>query len=150
VKVGVTRHHQIPTRWIDQGASSAVILAKTPNRHIAGVIEVWLKKYFPDKTNWRAMLQNKEPDGINLIAEKSKAAGLLPAELKKYFYPDDKITEIQYPVVSFPEKINSLSFDKEGKISGQLSGIKGQYLFFSDGSVINLRKFAGYYLRVES
>ena len=32
VKVGVTRNHQIPTRWIDQGASFAIKLACTPNR----------------------------------------------------------------------------------------------------------------------
>ena len=30
LKVGVTRKSQLPTRWIDQGASSAIILAKVP------------------------------------------------------------------------------------------------------------------------
>lgn len=30
VKVGVTSESNIPTRWIDQGASYAVIIAKTP------------------------------------------------------------------------------------------------------------------------
>ena len=28
LKVGVTRHHQLPTRWIDQGASYALPIAK--------------------------------------------------------------------------------------------------------------------------
>ena len=43
IKVGVTRSTQIPTRWIDQGAWKAIKLAKTPNRYIAGLIEVKLK-----------------------------------------------------------------------------------------------------------
>ena len=44
VKVGVTRSAQIPTRWIDQGAWQAIKLAQTPNRYIAGLIEVTLKE----------------------------------------------------------------------------------------------------------
>jgi len=44
VKVGVTRNTQIPTRWLDQGAEQAIKLAKTPNRYLAGLIEVELKK----------------------------------------------------------------------------------------------------------
>ncbi len=66
IKVGVTRNHQVPTRWIDQGATSAIKLAKTPNRHIAGVIEVFLKNHFTDKTNWRAMLKNEILNDVDL------------------------------------------------------------------------------------
>ncbi len=51
LKVGVTRSTQIPTRWIDQGASKAIKLAVTPNQHLAGVIEVALKPYLSDKTS---------------------------------------------------------------------------------------------------
>ena len=58
IKVGVTRETQIPYRWIDQGAVEALILAKTPYRQAAGLIEVALKKHISDKTNWRKMLQN--------------------------------------------------------------------------------------------
>ncbi|HEX7870397.1 MAG TPA: DUF2797 domain-containing protein, partial [Chryseobacterium sp.] len=40
VKVGVTRNTQIPTRWIDQGATFALPIARTENRYEAGMIEV--------------------------------------------------------------------------------------------------------------
>ena len=80
VKVGVTRIHQIPTRWIDQGATQAIKLAKTPNRHIAGIIEVFLKKHFTDKTNWRAMLKNEIIENIDLVTEKEKVIQLLPMQ----------------------------------------------------------------------
>jgi hypothetical protein len=150
VKVGVTRHHQIPTRWIDQGASAAIKVATTPNRHIAGIIEVFLKKYFTDKTDWRAMLKNEIAENINLLDEKQKVYQLLPSELKKYFESDNEVIEIDYPVLSFPQTIKSIGFDKTPKIEGILTGIKGQYLIFQDESVLNIRKHNGYFLQIKS
>ncbi len=150
VKVGVTRHHQIPTRWIDQGASAAIKIVKTPNRHIAGIVEVLLKKYFTDKTDWRAMLKNKIAQNFNLPEEKEKVYRLLPAELQKYFEPDNEVVEIEYPVNSFPKNIKSVGFDKTPKIEGILTGIKGQYLIFKDDSVLNIRKHNGYFLQIKS
>lgn len=148
LKVGVTRSHQIPTRWIDQGASYAAKIAKTPNRHIAGVIEVFLKNYFTDKTNWRAMLKNEILRDFDLEAEKERIANLLPKELQQYVVLDNELTEINYPVEQFPVKIKSVGFDKLPEISGKLAGIKGQYLIFDDSRVLNIRKHNGYFLRV--
>ena len=148
LKVGVTRHHQVPTRWIDQGATQAIILARTPNRHISGVIEVFLKNYFSDKTNWRSMLQNICLLPVELLQEKEKAYQFLPAELKQYLYSDNKIWQFNYPVATFPAKVTSVTFDKDPIISGIMNGIKGQYLFFSDGRVLNIRKHCGYFLEV--
>lgn len=148
LKVGVTRGHQIPTRWIDQGASYAIKIAKTPNRHIAGVIEVFLKDHFTDKTNWRAMLKNEVLKDFDLAAEKERIANLLPLELQKYMEPENEVTEINYPVEQFPVKIKSVGFDKLPEITGKLAGIKGQYLIFDDSRVLNIRKHNGYFLRV--
>jgi len=149
VKVGVTRNHQIPTRWIDQGASYAIKLATTPNRHIAGVTEVFLKKHYTDKTNWRAMLKNEIVQNIDLVQEKQRVAKLLPAELQKYLEPDNTVTNIEYPVELFPTKIKSIGFDKLPEIEGTLAGIKGQYLIFNDNRVLNIRKHNGYFLQVK-
>ncbi|MBN1820864.1 MAG: DUF2797 domain-containing protein [Prolixibacteraceae bacterium] len=149
IKVGVTRFHQVPTRWIDQGASAAIILAKTPNRHIAGIIETWLKKFYTDKTNWRAMLKNEIAKDTDLKSEKSAILEKLPSELQKYYSEENKITTINYPVIQFPEKVTSLSFDKNPEIDGILSGIKGQYLILENDSVINIRKHNGYYLEIQ-
>jgi len=149
LKVGVTRHHQIPFRWIDQGATLAIPVAKTPNRHIAGIIEVWLKQFYADKTNWRDMLLNKEPLPIQLTGEKQKVKELLTMELKKYYYEPDELTRIQYPVLKYPGKINSLSFDKINPFRGKLSGIKGQYLILDNGDVMNIRRHSGYYILME-
>lgn len=146
LKIGVTRHHQIPTRWIDQGASRAIRLAKTPNRHIAGVIEVLMKKHFTDKTNWRAMLQNQVDESINLEEEKRKAIELMPMELQQYACDENGVVELHYPVEAYPTKVKSVTFDKQTEITGKLMGIKGQYLIFDENQVLNIRKHNGYFL----
>ncbi len=150
IKVGITRNTQIPTRWIDQGASKAIILAVVPNRHIAGVMEVFLKDYFSDKTNWRSMLKNEIATDIDILEQKQKAVNLLPGELRKYVIEDAKVWELEYPVNTFPKKPQSISFDKQTELSGHLEGIKGQYLLFDQDRVINLRKHNGYLVSITS
>lgn len=96
------------------------------------------------------MLQNKTNLPVNLQEEKVNAYQLLPAELQQYLYSDDQIWKISYPVLAFPEKIISVSFDKNPIISGNMNGIKGQYLIFSDGQVLNIRKHNGYFLNISA
>jgi len=149
VKVGVTRSTQVPTRWIDQGASSAIRLAKVPNRYLAGRIEVEMKKYFTDKTNWQKMLKGEVEEEIDLIEAKWNVEEYFPQEFKQYFSEDDSITAINYPIAKHPEKIKSIDFEKQHLVSGTLSGIKGQYLLFEDNSVVNVRKHSGFVISME-
>lgn len=144
MKVGVTRESQIPTRWIDQGASYAIILAKTPNRFLAGSIEVELKKSVPDKTNWRKMLKNEVNENIDLIEQKQRIAKLLPAEFTEFLWPDNSITNIQYPALGFPQKPESADLLKTPTVEGVLIAIKGQYLIFNSGVALNVRKHNGF------
>ena len=149
LKVGVTRSSQVPVRWIDQGALKAIRLARTPNRFLAGRIEVTLKAHMSDRTNWRNMLTNNIDGDIDLRREKERAAGLLDSGLSEYITEDDEITEIRYPVMKYPQKVKSLGFDKTKFIEAVLTGIKGQYLIFEDGSVLNIRKHGGYLVAME-
>lgn len=144
VKVGVTRDHQVPTRWIDQGASSAIKLAKTPNRYLAGMIEVALKDTFDDKTNWRNMLKNEIDEDIDLEQVKRDLEPLLPGDIAEYITDEDEITYINYPVISYPKSLKTINLDKTAQFEGKLMGIKGQYLLMDENRVINIRKYAGY------
>ncbi len=144
LKIGVTRISQVPTRWIDQGAWKAIKLGITPNRYLAGSIEVALKAHINDKTNWRNMLTNKLAENIDLVEEKDRAIDLLHYDFQEYATDDDEITEIHYPVEKYPEKVKSINLDKTPVIEDVLSGIKGQYLLFESGQVINIRKHNGY------
>ena len=60
LKVGITRTSQVPTRWIDQGATQALaILQGCGTRRQSGLMETALKQYVADKTNWQAMLKGQ-------------------------------------------------------------------------------------------
>ena len=149
VKVGVTRKTQMPTRWIDQGASQAIAIVEVPNRYLAGITEVALKNHYADKTNWRKMLTNTF-ETIDLVAERLKVEHLIPTEVQEYFY-NQKIDlyEMQYPVLEYPSKVTSLSLDKTPNFQGKLIGIKGQYLLFEGGTVFNVRGSEGYVVKIE-
>ena len=142
LKVGVTRKTQIPTRWIDQGAHQAVGILEVPNRYLAGVAEVSLKEHFSDKTNWRKMLQN-DYEEILWTTAINQAIDALPKDLKPHIIRDQLVTELQFPVLQYPEKVKSLNLEKENSYSGVLKGIKGQYLIFEDQTVYNIRSNEG-------
>lgn len=150
LKVGVTQIKNNPSRWIDQGAAQALPIFQTSNRYQAGLLEVALKNYVADKTNWRVMLKENIAH-IDLKAEKTSL--LMTAEknlapiLKKYadeiILLDENALTFDYPVIEYLPTINALSFDKTPVIEGVLLGIKGQYLILDKG-VLNIRKFGGY------
>jgi len=144
LKVGVTRKGQIPTRWIDQGATQAIVFVEVPNRYLAGITEVALKEHVSDKTNWRKMLQENNTENIDLVAEKEKFAQFLPDEVLPFFDKNaTKITQLHFPVLQFPSKVKSLNLLKTPSYTGVLKGIKGQYLIFEDSTVFNVRANEG-------
>lgn len=157
LKVGITRHTQIPTRWIDQGATQGLPILKVKTRQISGLIEVELAKHISDKTNWRTLLKEDGAD-MDLV---QRAAELLPlveptiAKLRAKYGEDaievlqESITPLSYPVEEHPTKITSHNFDKNPEVTGILKGIKGQYLIFDTG-VINIRKFSSYEVEVSA
>ncbi|MDT8346861.1 MAG: DUF2797 domain-containing protein [Flavobacteriaceae bacterium] len=147
VKVGVTRKSQLPTRWIDQGAHEAIVLAETENRYQAGCIEVALKEHISDKTNWRTMLKNEVMDE-DLKAVKAQLINYIPDEFKAFVVEDSDEVNIQFPVKQYPMKLNTLKLENTPSISGKLLGIKGQYLLFDGGRVFNVRSHEGYVVRI--
>jgi hypothetical protein len=150
IKVGVTRQTNIPSRWIDQGAVEAIILAETPYRQLAGLIEVSLKGDFADKTNWRNMLMNRVELEPSLNEVKEEVLAHLEEEYYPFISENDEITKINYPVIQYPEKLKSIKLDKVDELSGKLLGIKGQYLILDGGRVINIRSHAGYKVSLEA
>ncbi|MEO2062336.1 MAG: DUF2797 domain-containing protein [Christiangramia sp.] len=148
VKVGVTRKSQIPTRWIDQGAHEAIEIVEVPNRYLAGITEVALKDHVSDKTNWRKMLTNEIVD-LNLAEEREKLKDFIPEEVQQYYLRNQTELEIKFPVKEFPKKIKTLNLAKNPFFEGVLSGIKGQYLIFENGTVFNVRGHEGFVVDLE-
>lgn len=149
MKVGVTRDRSIPSRWIDQGAWKVMKFAKTPYRQKAGMIETELKAHISDKTNWRKMLTDERGE-VNFTEERMRLKKLLPVPLRQFVLPVDDILEINYPVIEYPEKVKSFKLDTVPEIDAKLMGIRGQYLIFEEGKVINLRSHAGYRVSIEA
>jgi hypothetical protein len=148
VKVGVTRKSQIPTRWIDQGAHEAIEIVEVPNRYLAGITEIALKDHISDKTNWRTMLKNDIVDE-NLVEWREHLKPFIPDEAKEYFIESNTETNLEFPVLQYPEKPKSLNIEKEGNYIGVLKGIKGQYLIFEDDTVFNIRANEGLVVSLE-
>mgnify|MGYP001824291017 CR=1 FL=1 len=157
IKVGITRGSQIPTRWIDQGASQALPIFRVASRYQSGLLEVAIKQHISDRTDWRKMLKgDAEPCDLEAMRDAlaEQCSGQV-TELQTRFgaenieyLPAEPMVEIQYPVEQYPEKVKSLNLDKSPLVEGVLTGIKGQYLILDTG-VINIRKYSGYKLDVD-
>ncbi|MGH8352420.1 MAG: DUF2797 domain-containing protein [Pseudomonas sp.] len=152
VKVGITRATQIPTRWLDQGASQALPILRVATRQQSGLVEDLLRSQVADRTNWRALLKgDAAPVDLPAVRERLfEACGEGLRELQQRFglqaiqpLNDAEPVEIRYPVEAYPAKINSFDLDKQPLVEGTLLGIKGQYLLFDTG-VINIRKYTAY------
>lgn len=156
IKVGITRASQIPTRWLDQGASQALPIFRVATRQQSGFVEDLLRTQVADKTNWRALLKGDAvPLDLPAIRDQlleSCAEGI--AALQQRFglqaiqpVGDAEVLEIRYPVEAYPTKVASHDLEKTPVVEGILRGIKGQYLILDTG-VINLRKYTAYQVAV--
>lgn len=156
VKVGITREHQVPTRWIDQGATEALPIFKVQTRYQSGLIEVMCKSHVADKTDWRRMLKG-EGEPVDLLAMRDELLQLCEVELNGFTerfgeaalqrLPEAAVTLLNFPVEEHPKKVTALNLDKTPTVEGTLLGIKGQYLIFDTG-VLNIRKYTGYKVSV--
>ena len=157
VKVGITRSTQIPTRWIDQGATQAKPIARVQTRYHSGLLEVLFAREVGDRTAWQTMLKgNGEPQDLESVRQRivsQCANGIADLTLQHgaaafELIEDAPETLINYPVLSWPEKVKAHNFDKEPLVEGTLMGIKGQYLMLDTG-VLNIRKFGGYEVEIK-
>lgn len=150
LKVGITRKANVPTRWMDQGASYALPILEVADRRTSGLIEIEVAKKIGDKTNWRKMLKN-DVDEVDLIAAREEIYKEFDDLIKKHKAKklESEVLEFEYPAESFPEKVTSLNLHKKPIIESKLMAIKGQYLIFECGA-LNIRKHQGYEVKLES
>ena len=149
LKVGITRGSQVPTRWMDQGARQALPIIRAANRHSVGQLEVAMKAFANDRTDWRKMLKSQS-EPVDLVNEKYRLLALAEetlSELDEKFAWEvleaESVYQFDYPVERYPEKVTSLNLDRKPVVEGVLMGIKGQYLILDCG-VLNVRKYGGY------
>jgi hypothetical protein len=160
IKVGITRHvsGHVSSRWIDQGATQAMAIMRVQNRLTSGLVESAMKAFIADKTNWRTMLKG-QPDKADLQHLKVELLTQIEDQLDEiideYGFQAIEIldlpaVDIHYPVEQYPDKVKSINLDKDLTFSGELQGIKGQYWLLDGDRVINMRKYSGYHLHIET
>ncbi len=158
LKVGISRKRQIPTRWMDQGATQALEILEVSTRHVSGQVEMILKAHVSDRTQWQKMLKG-EAGKVDLEAERERLLALCQAAIGEVeqacgpgsvrHLPEAGVMTFRYPILEYPTKVKSFNFDRQPDVEGTLLGIKGQYLIFDTG-VINIRKFSGYQVVLET
>lgn len=155
LKVGITRETELPTRWLDQGASQALPIVRTASRHQAGLVEALLRRHVADRTDWRAMLRG-DPAPRDLPAERDDLLERCRGELADLgarlgagalASVAASPVALRYPVRAYPDRVRARSLEREEEVAGVLEGIKGQYLLLDRG-VINIRRFSGYQVAV--
>lgn len=156
VKVGITRLNQVPTRWMDQGATQALPIFRVATRQLSGFVEDAFREHIGDRTNWRALLKG-EGEAVDLEALRdelfSKTRQAI-TELQNHHgitaiepITDGELYEFHYPVEQYAVKVKTHNLDKTPLVEGVLQGIRGQYLLLDSGA-INIRKFGSYHVDV--
>jgi hypothetical protein len=158
IKVGITRHSQVPTRWMDQGATQAQPIARVRHRQLSGLLETSLANHVKDKTAWQTMLKG-DGERVSLEERRQLLIDLCADDISSLqdrfglqaitLLEGEPTVDITYPVMEFPTKVKAHNFDKTPRVEGRLMGIKGQYLIFDTG-VLNIRKFGGYHVHLET
>jgi hypothetical protein len=100
-----------------------------------------------------------EPEPVDLLAKRDELYATCQDEIDEIIktHGDDAVLQLEneslvnihYPVTEYPTKVKSFNFDKTPEVSGELQGIKGQYLILDTG-VLNVRKFGGYKITLSS
>ncbi|HRB82729.1 MAG TPA: DUF2797 domain-containing protein, partial [Acinetobacter johnsonii] len=126
LKVGITRISQMPTRWLDQGATQALPIMKVGSRRLSGQLEIMFGTQVADKTDWRKLLKGEaEPLDLievreQLIEEFAPKIQTIREEFSQNLEFNETVElletelprEFVYPVEQYPEKIKSHNLDK--------------------------------------
>lgn len=154
-KVGITSPANVPMRWLDQGATQAVVIMRTQSRFQAGCVEAALARHVSDRTVWRNLVGRDalEVDLVALAERLRREAAAALAELDARFpgalswVADPVPFRFEYPVTSYAGPPIGLTLEPGIAIGGRLLGIKGQYLLFDSG-VFNVRRHNSYHVEV--
>jgi len=156
VKVGITQADRSVNRWAEQGATHGVVVARVPNRRVAGIVEDALESvvstestkewYEPLDDPTEALIQSAE-SCRDVLTRPLEPFSALPEDMDRL---EDRIVETPVhfaddgtPVATLPE----LAVNEE--LRSKVLGIRGQILVTKD-AVINFDHLKGKQLTVEA
>ena len=154
-KVGITRQGRELRRWADQGAHHALVIAQLPSRHASGLVEHAARRLVSDRTDWRRLVR-----GVSMDVDLFDLAGQLKRELGSLdklitgasglaasadvdWHTHLTLTALNYPVRAFsPAQMLKLT-EAQPEFSGNLRGVIGSYLLFSQGVIARSELLGG-------
>ncbi len=145
-KVGITRNGYQIGRWLDQGACQAVPILAAATRQNAGLAEASLAKYLPDRTDWRRLVR-EDSEPVDLLVLRDKLRRTVSGLPQGITWLDEQPLSFNFPVARYSHRVGRLRLDHTPVVSGNLLGIKGQFLLFEHG-VFNVRQHTSYHVRV--
>jgi hypothetical protein len=131
---------------MDQGAVQAIPLCEVQERWHSGLLEHALRSWIQDRTDWRKMLK-MTPDPIDMSALREEMWEYIP-EIVPWQPSQEAEVVLEYPIVRVADKLSALSLEKQREFSGELTGIKGQYLLF-ENKVLNVRSHSGFVVELD-
>lgn len=158
LKVGLTREGRQFVRWLDQGASQGLVVARAGSRERAGVLEAELARQVSDRTDWRALVTGDAPpldlprwrDTLERRLMDSSAPPDASSPLDGVeWLSEEPEQRLEFPVLAYPRRCVRLELGSEPGVAGRLVGIKGQYLLFEQG-VFNVARHRAYQVRVST
>lgn len=156
VKAGITQADRSVTRWAEQGATHGIIVARTPNRRVAGIVEDALEAVVSTESTkeWYEPL-NDPTEALTQAAESCR--DVLTGSLEPFSaLPEDSahlenriveipvhVTDNSTPIATLPE----LAVNEE--LRSKVLGIRGQLLATED-AVVNFDHLKGEQLTIEA
>jgi hypothetical protein len=122
LKVGITRGTQVPTRWIDQGATQALPLFRVGFAAGFGAPRGGARPGDRRQDPWQAMLKGESRTAgpaaerralcSTAAPRRGRAAQEHGLQMRSHLNCPSEATTIDYPVLEYPVKVKSLNFDK--------------------------------------
>ena len=147
IKVGLTQQGRQQQRWLAQGATQGLVIARANTRRDAGVLEAMIAQTISDRTPWRKLV-SQPPVAVNLhsVFEKLQRQLVLPEDCQ--WAEGEAEHELTYPVVAYAPPMQQSLNEKTPELADNLCGLKGQYLLLQTGA-FNVSRHVGITLAVE-
>ena len=147
----------VPMRWLDQGATQAVVVMRTQSRFQAGCVEAALARHVSDRTEWRNLVGRDAQRARSRGADASDCAARRPTRSPRWNERFPRRACVGGKTrrrcgstirsTSYAGPPIGLSLEPGIAVGGTLLGIKGQYLMFDSG-VFNVRRHTSYHVDV--
>ena len=141
LKVGLTQDQKQQQRWLSQGATQGLVIARATSRRAAGILEATIAQQISDRTQWRKMVA-LAPVPVDLQAVRQRLQQSVELAADCQWVTDATEQQLTYPVQEYaPPRQHQLNADKL-ELADNLVGIKGQYLLLQHG-VFNVARHVG-------